>query len=240
MSLDVPPELLRAAREILAHLPHGFRDRLRIGGGTVLAQTLKHRASKDLDFFHHDAQILGFLTPRLNDMMIIGLMHYIEQSNVIKFVFAQNEVDFIIALDVLPSPAEILQEEFFGIYIQRDSPEEIVAKKILYRGANATARDLYDLAAFEKIFPGRMASFAPFIGIRPIEETLIRLTSVENRLSAILERTITHTNEWRGFSSEVPRLARACLLSMKEAVPRAEDARPGMRAAEDDSSPPEP
>jgi hypothetical protein len=38
MSLDVPPELLRAAGEILAHLPHGFRDRLRIGGGTVLAQ----------------------------------------------------------------------------------------------------------------------------------------------------------------------------------------------------------
>jgi hypothetical protein len=51
MSLDVPPGLLRAAEEILARIPQVFLDGLRIGGGTVLAQVLNHRESKDLDFF---------------------------------------------------------------------------------------------------------------------------------------------------------------------------------------------
>jgi hypothetical protein len=85
-----------------------------------------------------------------------------------------------------------------------------------------------------------MASFAPLIGIRSINEVLVRLGSVEDRLSAVLERTITPTDDWRGFSREAPQLAKACLHSMREAVLTTENARPGMRAAEDDSSSPAP
>ena len=40
----------------------------RLGGGTVLMFRFGHRISKDIDIFTYDAQALGLLSPRLNEI----------------------------------------------------------------------------------------------------------------------------------------------------------------------------
>ena len=117
-----------------------------LGGGTVLMLRFEHRLSKDIDLFGYDAQWLALLSPRLNDRSAALASGYSEQANTVKIVTARGDIDFIIAGDVA---TPVVREETVveGRGIALDPTSEILAKKLFYRAASFTARDVYDFSA---------------------------------------------------------------------------------------------
>lgn len=116
------------------------------GGGTAMMMTFAHRDSKDIDIFVRDPQYLGWLTPRLQDQIqtITDCTSYNESSNILKLVMDAGEIDFIVAAPLTKNPYE--NWEFEGRKIARETPVEIVAKKVFYRAEELAVRDVFDLA----------------------------------------------------------------------------------------------
>jgi hypothetical protein len=116
-----------------------------MGGGTVLMFRFRHRLSKDIDFFLHDAQGLTVLTPRLNDATAAMVRDYVEQANHVKLVLPDGDIDFIVAGSVTGAPPAGTID-FAGYTFRLEATEEILAKKLLYRAELLKPRDVFDLA----------------------------------------------------------------------------------------------
>jgi hypothetical protein len=127
-----------------------------LGGGTVLMMRLRHRLSRDLDLFLHDAQWLARLTPRLNDRVAKMVRDYSEQANSLKLVMAEGDIDFVVAGSVTGAqPQQTL--EFGGRKIALETTEEILAKKLFFRAALLKPRDAFDLVAASLVQPAAAA-----------------------------------------------------------------------------------
>lgn len=129
------------------------------GGGTVLMRRYRHRVSRDVDIFVPDPQWLGYLTPRLNAKAESLVPEYVEQAGFLKLYFAEGEVDFVVSGPLTDKPT--VTEDLFGRKVQVETSAEITAKKVWYRAAEFTARDLFDFALVarrEPAVPARIAS----------------------------------------------------------------------------------
>jgi hypothetical protein len=84
------------------------------------------------------------LSPRLNSAVESLTQDYAEQANSLKLYFPQGEIDFVASGSLTANPVTI--ERIHGRDIKVETSAEIIAKKIWYRGANLTARDLFDFA----------------------------------------------------------------------------------------------
>jgi predicted nucleotidyltransferase component of viral defense system len=134
------------------------------GGGTVLMRRHDHRFSKDIDIFVPDPQFLGFLTPRLSTQAELATVNYIEQANSIKLYFPEGEIDFVASAPLTATPT--LGETLFGRRVQVETSTEIVAKKVWHRGAEFTARDIFDLAMVAEKEPGALEAIRPVLDDR--------------------------------------------------------------------------
>ena len=114
------------------------------GGGTVLMHKFSHRFSKDIDIFFSDRQLLGYISPRINDALEDRAIKYIEQDNFIKIYLKEGEIDFILSPRI--SNCKPVQAIIEGEKIFLDHPVEIIAKKIEHRATEFKARDVFDLA----------------------------------------------------------------------------------------------
>lgn len=144
---DWRPLMRQALRVVdsLVDRGYGHLD-FRFGGGTVLMLRFDHRLSRDIDLFFDDAQALGFLSPRLNPIAETVARRYQEQANSVKLMLSDGDVDFIVAGTlILTSQRESM--DFEGRQVVLDSTAEILAKKLLYRGATFKPRDVFDMAA---------------------------------------------------------------------------------------------
>jgi len=150
------------------------------GGGTVLMRRHHHRLSKDIDIFLEDPQYLGYLTPRLNSNAEALTQHFDEQRTFLKLYLPEGEIDFIVAGPLTPEPTEV--ELILGRDVLVETSTEIIAKKIWYRGAEFTARDIFDLAMVAEMEPAALPS------IRPV---------LRDRKAAILQRISTHEEALR-------------------------------------------
>ena len=113
---------------------------------------LRHRLSKDVDLFLHDAQWLGLLTPRLNDRVAARVADYSEQANSLKLVLAAGDIDFVVAGSVTDvTPTERL--DFAGWSLPLESSVEIIAKKLYFRAGLLKLRDAFDLVAVHRADP---------------------------------------------------------------------------------------
>ncbi|MBU2764940.1 nucleotidyl transferase AbiEii/AbiGii toxin family protein [Acidithiobacillus ferrivorans] len=117
-----------------------------MGGGTVLMFEYQHRLSKDVDIFITDAQYLTALSPRLNDRIENLTAQYREDSQHIKLIFPEGEVDFVAAPRLVAG--SIRKSTIHGREVTLDTPAEIMAKKCFYRSDGFTARDVFDMAVF--------------------------------------------------------------------------------------------
>lgn len=195
---------------------HGLPvDEWTFGGGTVLMRRHRHRLSKDIDIFIDNPEFLGYLTPRLSDVAESLTTNYVEDTEYVKLVFPDGEIDFVVAAPLSQRPAN--RETILGRPFLVETSTEIVAKKIWHRGAMFTARDIFDLAmvaerepeALTEIFPilrdrrelvlKRIADFGP-----QLRETFNELLILEYRRSfeeciAIVTSTLSNA------SSTVPR-----------------------------------
>jgi len=115
-----------------------------LGGGTVLMMEYRHRLSKDIDIFLPDPQLLGYFSPRLNNVIDADVEHYNEQAGYIKLIYEDGEIDFIVAKPLLHKTCKILS--MFDTDIPCEHPLEIIAKKIVYRSERFAIRDFFDLA----------------------------------------------------------------------------------------------
>ena len=119
------------------------------GGGTRLMLELNHRISHDIDLFIRDPQWIGFLSPRLNDK-VGDLVHgYEEDATFLKLKFPEGEIDFIVRMSLTGLPPESSEKSRFLL----EPVEEVLAKKLFYRGASLTPRDLFDWACIESMHP---------------------------------------------------------------------------------------
>jgi len=119
------------------------------GGGTALMLYYSHRFSKDIDIFLNDAQLLSSLSPRLNPSLESrsDIREYDEQSNFVKIRFADDfSIDFILAPELTKNSVRAYC--YHGSLIKIEKPIEIILKKLFYRSATFTARDIFDLAVF--------------------------------------------------------------------------------------------
>ena len=121
-----------------------------LGGGTRLMLTLNHRMSHDIDLFFTDAQWIGYLTPRLNDRVEALTADYEEAADYLKLRFPEGEIDFIVRTRLLDLPPESEPDTTFAL----DPMAEVLAKKLFFRGATLTPRDLFDWWAIETMRPG--------------------------------------------------------------------------------------
>jgi hypothetical protein len=144
------------------------------GGGTVLMRRHRHRISKDVDIFVPDPQWLGYLTPRLNARAESLAPNYLEQAGFLKLYFDEGEIDFVASAPLTQAPTVV--ETLFDRHVRVETSSEIIAKKVWHRGAQFTARDIFDLALVIEKEPEAL------MPIRPI---------LENRRDVVLKRITT-------------------------------------------------
>jgi hypothetical protein len=120
-----------------------------------------HRISRDIDIFVPDPQWLGYLTPRLNAKAESIVGDYVEQATFLKLYFKEGEIDFVVSQSLTANPT--VDETIFGRRIRVETSAEIIAKKIWHRGAEFTARDLFDFALVAEREPEELRRIAAIV-----------------------------------------------------------------------------
>lgn len=180
------------------------------GGGTRLALRYGHRISYDVDLFVTDAQLIPYLSPRLNDAAA-ALLGYdvIEDSGSLRVARPAGDIDLVVApLLTNPGaePAEVL-----GRTVSAQTPEEILAKKMEYRGHAFTHRDAFDLAMLLERDPARVAAAEAVCSDFRLELLRQRLDLLLPVLSAELPDHVNATRASRHLLTEAAPRIRAWL-----------------------------
>ena len=115
-----------------------------LGGGTVLMFYYAHRLSKDIDIFIPDPQFLAYVNPRTGGRGEDFTSDYKDSNEYVKLFFPEGEIDFVASATLTNNPFE--KHDVLNRNIYLETPVEIVAKKLWYRGDRATPRDLLDFA----------------------------------------------------------------------------------------------
>ena len=127
------------------------------GGGTRLALIYGHRVGYDVDLFVTDVQYIPYLAPRINDAAA-ALIGYdaIEDVTSLKMERDDGDLDVLVA-PLLTEPG-VESTEILGHTLMAQTPEEILAKEMQYRGHRFTHRDCFDLAMLLERDPARVAA----------------------------------------------------------------------------------
>jgi hypothetical protein len=188
------------------------------GGGTALMRRYRHRVSRDVDIFVPDPQLLGYLSPRLNAVAETLTGDYVEQAGFLKLHFPQGEIDFIVSGHLTPDPVRI--EPIAGRPVRVQTSAEIIAKKLWHRGAEFTARDLFDFALVATREPEALHVLRDILAAQR-RVLLQRLESRDAMLRTVFSQL--ETLEFRpGFEDCVAALREALA---KAATPRVEQKR---------------
>jgi hypothetical protein len=143
------PVLFDLATSILDHFEqtNGFAPDWSFGGGTALMLQIDHRESHDIDLFLDDPQILPFLNPETQGMQLERRPESYDSdgSGVLKLAYRDlGEIDFICAPSITDDP--VTSSDVRGRTVWLETPAEIIAKKVYFRGWNFQPRDMFDLA----------------------------------------------------------------------------------------------
>lgn len=109
---------------------------------------IDHRESHDIDLFLDDPQLLPYLNPSTQGIPLARRpdSYSVQGTTVLKLAYSQTgEIDFIVCGDITDHPTE--KHEVRGQRVALETPAEIVAKKVYYRGWSFQPRDMFDLAA---------------------------------------------------------------------------------------------
>lgn len=148
------PILFDLAMEIFDHFEKtiGSMPHWSFGGGTALMLQIDHRESHDIDIFLDDPQILPFLNPETQGIALTRLPdeYRSDGTQALKLAFDElGEIDFICSSAVLDQPSE--RRDVRYRVVDLETPAEIAAKKVDFRGWNLQPRDMFDLAAIADV-----------------------------------------------------------------------------------------
>lgn len=127
---------------------NGFAPEWSFGGGTALMLQIDHRESHDIDLFFDDPQVLPFLNPDTQGYAVSRKAdsYTTDGSRALKLAYADTgEIDFICCEHITEDA--VAQHVVRGRTVSLETPAEIIAKKIYFRGASFQPRDMFDLAA---------------------------------------------------------------------------------------------
>lgn len=149
------PTLFDIAVQILRHAEAqiGFAPSWSFGGGTALMLQIDHRESHDIDLFLDDPQLLPFLNPETQGIKLERSpdSYSVQGTSVLKLTYrAAGEIDFIVCADITDQPTQT--HDIRGYRVALETPAEIIAKKVYYRGWSFQPRDMFDLAAVAERF----------------------------------------------------------------------------------------
>jgi hypothetical protein len=127
------------------------------GGGTALMLQIDHRVSHDIDIFVDDPQFLPLLNPETQgyhfDVLPSGYSG--DGAGFLKIAFdGVGEIDFIVGAQL--TDEAFRETEVEGRIVKLETVPEIITKKIVYRGKNITARDIFDVAAAAQDYRGEL------------------------------------------------------------------------------------
>lgn len=123
-------------------------DHWTFGGGTAMMLQIAHRDSFDVDIFLDDPQLLPYLDPARNDFefQLTPDAYSGDGTQYLKIAYAgQGEIDFIIGQSLSPVPYNLVEVE--GVRTRLETIQEIITKKVVYRGKSIKVRDIFDIAA---------------------------------------------------------------------------------------------
>lgn len=174
----------------------GCRD-WAFGGGSALAFRLRHRVSYDCDIFLHDAQYLGYLTPRSNPIAESLADTYLESASGLKIVTPRGDIDFIVARDLTANPT--IHERIAGVETPCHTNAEILAKKIEFRGFAFAHRDMYDLAVLIDREPHSVDAALASCSKTALDQALARIADELDALPRELGNFVNPTSSGRAY-----------------------------------------
>jgi Nucleotidyl transferase AbiEii toxin, Type IV TA system len=149
-------ELLQRALPALDHVfpPASFDKNRRpdwtLGGGTAIALRIAHRLSDDIDIFVPSQPLKAF-TPAKNPGSRAISERFQWPGHFLRFECKEGEIDFL--SPHLQSDPGFTWERYRNREVALETLEEVIVKKIRYRSARFTARDVFDLAAVARAAP---------------------------------------------------------------------------------------
>ena len=200
MNLEAVPvatqwaRLMDLALPALDHvLPGAAPGRWTLGGGTAIALRIGHRASDDIDIFVPGTALKAF-APHNNPAARAISESFQYPGHYLKFERPEGEIDFLGApLQTAPGFAI---ESFRGRPVALETLEEVVVKKIRYRAAQFSMRDVFDLACVAQSLsslPGILAGECGDALLR----LAARLEALQQRGDTGLARHVRATPAWR-------------------------------------------
>lgn len=149
-------ELLQKALPALDHVfPPASFDRNRrpawtLGGGTAIALRIAHRLSDDIDIFVPSQPLKAF-TPAKNPGSRAISDRFQWPGHYLRFECKGGEIDFL--SPHLQTDPGFTWERYRDRDVALETLEEVIVKKIRFRSARFTARDVFDLAAVARAAP---------------------------------------------------------------------------------------
>ncbi len=161
-----------------------------VGGGTALALKLNHRISYDIDVFFEDARALRLLSPQRNEKVRQIAGSWQEPGTYIKLEREEGEIDLIVAANRTERPT--WRYRFEDRFLRFETPAEVLAKKLYYRGSRFLPRDVFDVLALIEADPRavRLAVAAAPEGARRAAD---RIRRIATRLGATLGEEVNPT-----------------------------------------------
>ena len=176
---------------------------------------INHRESFDVDIFIDDPQLLPYLNPKTQgyalDINPDGYQS--DGSRTLKIVFENvGEIDFICAPSLTDNPT--VKAEVRGRDVLLETPGEIIAKKIFYRGATMQPRDMFDIACVVKTHGVEYLNEA----LTPFGDKCEKALKVARQMNPQFAETIMTRLLYREDFSEIPRLGQAMTIKLLEAI----------------------
>ncbi|GEO98980.1 nucleotidyl transferase AbiEii/AbiGii toxin family protein [Methylobacterium haplocladii] len=205
-------ELLDLALPALDHVFGAEADETKpapwtLGGGTAIALSIDHRVSYDVDLFVPTVPLKLF-TPARNPAAARISPNFQWPGHSLKFERAEGEIDFL--SPVLQTEPGYGWRDYGARRIPVETPEEVVVKKIRFRAARFTARDVFDLAAVANVRPGLAKLLAQEVS-DALQRTCEALELQAARGTEALAQSIVPTPSSAGLVAEAFTIGRRVL-----------------------------
>lgn len=190
-------------------------DSWTFGGGTALMLQIDHRESFDVDIFVQDPQLLPYLNPQTQgyELDISPDGYESDGSRALKIVFeGVGELDFICAPSLTDNPT--IEARVRGRDVLLETPAEIIAKKIYYRGASMQPRDMFDLACVVKA----LGTDYVVKTLSPFRDGCEKALNVARQMNPQFAEAIMKKLLYRESFSEIPAEAQAMTVELLETV----------------------
>jgi hypothetical protein len=134
-------------------------------------------------------------------------------THALKIVFKDiGEIDFIVAPALTPEPYR--EKEVRGQIVNLETPAEIIAKKIFYRGASMQPRDMFDIACVRKSEGDARLIDA----LTPFKDACSQALNAARKMNPRLAETVMSKLLYRPNYSEIPSQAQQRTIELLEDV----------------------